>query len=357
MGTVRKVAWSCLVASVVGLVYGLSVGNFFEEGSAIARMPWGLTLLVDVYVGFFLISCWIAWRDNGGSAAFIWIALILALGNIVTAVYMSSTFIHRTMHTDFLRLVHSALLLSATTLLAAPIEAKVLLRVGLAYDLDSGELLYSEHHRDVYDGERVLRSTVTYKDVEGDAFAEKRIDFTAGRTMPDFSLANRRTGHREGSQRAGELLAISHRKVETKKFKTVEVSAPMTGIIDAGFDRFVEDYWDELAGDKIVVRPFLVPSRFDFLDFRIRKLKEDMKFGRRTLVFRMEPNGLLLRTLMVDPIDITYDAQKRILMRYQGISNMRDTKGENYKVWIEFPMDRREVLSDVKCKSNLDPPK
>jgi len=260
-----------------------------------------------------------------------------------------STFIHRTTRTDLWRLVGNALLL-ATTLLAAPIEAKVLLRVGLAYDSDSGELLYSEHHREVYHGERVLRSTVTYKDAEGDAFAEKSIDFTAGRTMPDFSLANRRTGHREGSQRAGELLAISHRKAQTKKFKTVQVPAPMTAIIDAGFDRFVEDYWDELASGHIVVRPFLVPSRFDFLDFRIRKLKEDRKFGRKTLVFRMEPNGLLLRTLMVDPMDITYDAQRRILMRYRGISNMRNANGENYKVRIEFPMDRREVLSEVKSK-------
>jgi len=82
------VAWVCLVATAVGLVYGLSVGNFFAEGAAIARMPWGLTLLVDVYVGFFLVSCWIACRENGGSAAFIWIALILAFGNIVTAVYI-----------------------------------------------------------------------------------------------------------------------------------------------------------------------------------------------------------------------------------------------------------------------------
>lgn len=71
------------------LVYGFSTGDFFGEGSILMSIAWGKISLIDVYVGFFLFSGWVYFRENQPVKSVVWIIAILVLGNFIACLYAS----------------------------------------------------------------------------------------------------------------------------------------------------------------------------------------------------------------------------------------------------------------------------
>lgn len=71
----------------VMLVYGFSAGDFFSEGSSLFSMAWGKVSLIDVYLGFFLFSAWVLYREEKWMTAALWILSIMVLGNFITGLY------------------------------------------------------------------------------------------------------------------------------------------------------------------------------------------------------------------------------------------------------------------------------
>jgi len=69
--------------------YGFIFGDFFKEGSILASMAWGKVSLVDVYIGFFLFSGWVLFREAKWFTAVIWILSIMVLGNFITCLYVT----------------------------------------------------------------------------------------------------------------------------------------------------------------------------------------------------------------------------------------------------------------------------
>ncbi len=69
------------------LAYGFIAGDFFKEGSILFSMAWGKVSLIDVYIGFFLFSAWVLYREEKLMTALLWIISIMILGNFVTCLY------------------------------------------------------------------------------------------------------------------------------------------------------------------------------------------------------------------------------------------------------------------------------
>ena len=69
------------------LAYGFIAGDFFKEGSILFSMAWGKVSLIDVYIGFFLFSAWIIYREEKWATAALWILAIMILGNFITCLY------------------------------------------------------------------------------------------------------------------------------------------------------------------------------------------------------------------------------------------------------------------------------
>ena len=89
MKTARFLSNLGTIIMFVILIYGFAKGDFFKEGSILVNMPWGHVSLVDVYIGFFLFSGWVFYRENSIFVALIWFLLILVLGNFITCLYTS----------------------------------------------------------------------------------------------------------------------------------------------------------------------------------------------------------------------------------------------------------------------------
>jgi Protein of unknown function (DUF1475) len=77
-----------LIAMTVGILYAFVAGNFATEGAWITSHPWGITSLVDLYVGFVIFSMWIVYREKSLLTRIVWVVLMMVLGNWTAALYV-----------------------------------------------------------------------------------------------------------------------------------------------------------------------------------------------------------------------------------------------------------------------------
>lgn len=207
-------------------------------------------------------------------------------------------------------------------------------RIGYARDINTGELIYTETHNEVFENGRIVSDTVTYKDADGQVIAEKEVDYTAAVTMPDFSLVNYVTGHKESASKQQQELEVMFARNDQDDKEIKIIPLPEQGIIDAGFDRFVSENWDELSSGQKLVRKMLIPSMKKFIDFRIYQAELNEQENKRLL--KVEPNSVLFRFL-AEPLKLEYAVDEPRLISFTGTGNMRDEKGENLQVNITFP--------------------
>jgi hypothetical protein len=212
---------------------------------------------------------------------------------------------------------HGARLLACLVLAAGPAAASSLDPrqalpgqspdiVGEAVDPDTGETLYLEQH---YCTDDALRCSVYYLRPNDELIASKQINY-------------------QPSLQAPELL---FRDFRTDRETTI---SPTGGgqVVDAGFDNFVRLQWRELAGGEEVKFPFRMVGRDDPIAMRANR-ESDCETGRLCLQIRLD--SWLLGSL-IDPIELTYDERSRRLLRFEGISNLKNDKGRSQKVKILY---------------------
>jgi hypothetical protein len=88
MRAAKLLALLGLLAMTGVLVYGFLVGDFAGEGRQLLSMPWGIVSLVDLYVGFFLFSGWIVYREGVTARAAVWVVLMMILGFWTASLYV-----------------------------------------------------------------------------------------------------------------------------------------------------------------------------------------------------------------------------------------------------------------------------
>jgi hypothetical protein len=206
---------------------------------------------------------------------------------------------------------------------------------GIAYAPGGGRVLYRETHW--LTGHRHL---VLYRCPDGRAFARKRLDYAHNAMAPDYEVMDARDGYRTGVRTtAAGREAFLH---EGARQRMRRAALPAGTVVDAGFDGFVRSAWDRLAGKRGLDVSFLVPSRLQPVRFQLqaRPLRDA-----EVRVFRLSLGSWIGSVL--PHIDLTYDAATRTLLRFQGMSDVRDGRGRNLVVDIRFPPERRRQVPDA----------
>lgn len=208
-------------------------------------------------------------------------------------------------------------------------------RIGYAYDKNTKELIYTESHFEIIDKGLVENSKVIYKDPMDNIFAHKTANFSVNPFMPEFSLNNNRTGHKEETQYIQIEYKVIFTKSSKEPLKNSLLELPKNGISDAGFDNFIVEHWDELISGDVLKRDFLIPSMMGFVKFRIYQDKIVDEEGESLRIINIEPNNFLIRTF-AGTTKLFYESNEPNLRRFDGVSNMRDSNGNNYKVVINY---------------------
>lgn len=217
---------------------------------------------------------------------------------------------------------------------------------GRAVDLESGTPLYDERHFVRLREEKVVERVVLYlcPGQLDQAFARKRMEVGPDPLRPSFEMRDARLGYAEGLREDQGRLEVFYQRDRTSPEEREALVLPAELVADAGFDEFVRKHWDELLrGDKVAF-DFLVPSRLEYLSFKVRHLRQEKQAGRNAEVFRLSLSGVL--GWFLDGIDVWYASDDRALLRFDGLSNVRNPEGDNYTARILFPADLRSDEAD-----------
>jgi hypothetical protein len=217
---------------------------------------------------------------------------------------------------------------------------------GYARDPESKRLLYIESHFVRGAGTVGEQRVVLYRCPNGlDSFARKELEYGAAREEPQFTLVDARSGYTEGLRRTAQGLEVFQRASTSAPMRRAKVPGNVAIVSDAGFDEFVRKHWAELEAGRTVRFPFLVPSRLDFLTFKVKKHHEESIEGAPASVIRLNLSGVL--GWFLPYIEVSYRKSDRVLMRYQGLTNVRDTEGNNLVAQIDFPSRERQTVPAV----------
>lgn len=252
--------------------------------------------------------------------------------------------------------MHRSLLIAAL-LLGNAVRAESVQYDGAAYDLKSGAVMYRESHFLQHDGDAATR-VVLYRCPAGAPFARKQLEYTADPTQPNFQLEDARLGYHEGVRGAGDTRVVFVQRGPGES----EISGPVPSskdpktpvVMDAGFDDFVRRHWDALQRGDTVSFPFLVPSRQDWWAFDISKDRDEDVHGEPASVIRMSLGSWF--GFLLPHIEVSYANARKELLRFAGISNVRDPKGKNYKVRIDFIPSDRKPLDPAAMQTALAQP-
>lgn len=217
--------------------------------------------------------------------------------------------------------------------LAAEQEAGRWQTVGKAYELNGDGLLYTEAHC-VSENEKSRE--VIYRDGEERLIARKIVDYQTGNTTPGFVQHNIPAGQSLKVELQDQTLTMSLLDTESQPLKVTnaEASQKLPIVIDAGFDYFIQENWNELTDGQNITFQFPLPARASLVNLRISPAtcSYDTEVDQ---CFRLDVDNWLLR-MLVKPIELGYDAELRRLTRYRGLSNIEDSAGKGMTVDIRY---------------------
>jgi hypothetical protein len=214
---------------------------------------------------------------------------------------------------------------------------------GYARGMEDGRLLYTEsHHVSDAGGARESRVVLYGCASGGQPFARKELTYGAVREEPEFSLLDARTGYLEGLRRTPQGPRVFQRADAGASMREAKVPGNVAIVTDAGFDEFVRKHWADLEAGRTVRFPFLIPSRLDFLTFKVSKERDDAIDGAAVSVIRLNLSGVI--GWFLPWIEVTYRKSDRVLLRYVGLTNIRDASGSNLTARVELPARERRTL-------------
>lgn len=208
---------------------------------------------------------------------------------------------------------------------------------GRAYDVVTEQFLYLEKHTIMLDqAGNYASSSVQYLDEKGDVFASKQVSYETSLTAPSFTFYDYRTNSQVTVQNREKSIKLTSKIGIVETTKNVNLAKDAGLVVDAGFDRFIYENWENLLQNKDVSFAFLAISRAMFvsLDVIEKQRTED------SVVYQMQPSNFFL-SLLVDPIELTYNLKSQRLTRFQGLTNIAKSKNgevlnDNYIAVIQY---------------------
>jgi hypothetical protein len=226
--------------------------------------------------------------------------------------------------------------------------------VGYAYAEDSGELVYIERHSQTAGTRSPSRLDTRYTTPEGRLIASRAVRFVDP-LRPSFELTLADGRPLEGLDHRIDGLRVYRRDPADNALDSTTLRSDQVDVADAGFVRFIQIQWEALVAGNPLEFDFLVPSRLDAVPMRLRLHERVSVLDEPAMTFRLAPANPVLRWF-VDPIDISFHAERRELLRYRGLSNIpRDDQG-NHVVRIDFPPgERQRAVADERLVANTFP--
>lgn len=226
---------------------------------------------------------------------------------------------------------------------AAGVPAGAQRHDGIAYRRGSEDVVYRESHwRYTEAGQE--RRLVLYRCPDGLPFARKLLIGSADTAAPDFEFVDARDGYREGVRRRAGVREVYWQASATSPERSESVNLGADSVVDAGFDAFVRTHWAALIEGRPRAAAFLLPSEFNSLPLVLRKTSASGS----GLTTQFTLRAAVWYAFALPEITLIYRNGDRRLLRFTGVSTIRDARGRRQSVDVVFP----EELEDVATSSH-----
>lgn len=208
---------------------------------------------------------------------------------------------------------------------------------GIARDLASGEILYTEQHEQRYVAGRWVTGRIEYRSPAGEVMGDKTLDFSKDPYVPLMRMALPSQEYEEGiTQISSAGATVFARRGAERQEATLDRETDSPQVADSGFHSFMQDNLARLEKGSEVTLRFVLVGRRDQYRFRLyRTGTSEGAGGRRLIQIGGEPDSLL--RLFASPLKLVYDLDSKRLVSYEGPSNSPNPKtGKVPMVRIEY---------------------
>ncbi|RYY01815.1 MAG: hypothetical protein EOO53_16485 [Gammaproteobacteria bacterium] len=169
--------------------------------------------------------------------------------------------------------------------------------------------------------------------------AEKKINYGASSTKPSIAQKDFRFGEIRTADVSAKNVELQYQENAQKKPGSVTILLEKVDVVDAGFDYFVRDHWDELRSGKTLSVNFASMAHLKALPLRIsaqplEKCSNNNEKNSQLFCFFVEIDNAILRMLLGN-IKLTYDEQHR-LYEFNGVVNILGGNQDNQKAVIRY---------------------
>jgi hypothetical protein len=219
---------------------------------------------------------------------------------------------------------------------------------GKAWDPQKKRVLYTESHWTRYVGKAPVERTVLYQCSNGTPFARKEISYSLSALAPAFSFRDVRHDYQEGLRWQNGSPMVWHIKKGVRSDKPLSNKSNL--VADAGFDEFIKLRWSTLTNEGRQTLNFALPSRLNSYGFKLQDTGNTLYRNEQAQAFSLGLEGLL--GLIAPDIEVLYSKETRRLLRFKGISNIRDDSGKDQiDTLIEFPLRDTVVKPSEKTQA------
>jgi hypothetical protein len=200
----------------------------------------------------------------------------------------------------------------------------------------NGDIVYSEHHTATFSSDGKIQTAKTdYKDASGKIVGVMNSDFTENLTTPTYNFQDLRNNDTHGIRIEAKSFVLFNKDKDNKeKTKVIPRDfAPEALVVGCqGLHYYLRDNFETIKDKKNVPLKFLIPGKLDYYSFRMN-YKGESPEGLITL--EIEISNAFLR-IFAPNLTVQYDKKNKRLVRYDGLSNIADEKGNLQNVKITY---------------------
>lgn len=211
---------------------------------------------------------------------------------------------------------------------------------GSAIESESKKPIYDESHQVEYDGQLVKKVITTYTNSSGKEIAKLTSIFNSNSQLPDTEFIDLRTGNKELTSLKGNDYKITTISSAGKK-KEGTLSVKDNLVCGQGYHNYIIKNLDSFKLNEKRELKFIIPSMRDYFTFDLTYLGALNKDNQDEVTFRLDITNWILK-MFADKIQVTYSKKDKVLLRYEGLTNLQNDKGDNYDAILtySFPQGR-----------------
>lgn len=195
-----------------------------------------------------------------------------------------------------------------------------------------GRVVYLERHTVVYDDQTLIKSLTEYQDAQGKPIGSLRSDFTHSLAAPEYIFRDNRQQSLQGQRWADQKLEVfSRERKQARVVKKDLIKTPEVMIGGEGLIYYIGAHLKELIGSDGMDFKFVIPGRLSAFDFFIKPLEHNATEA----AFEVKMKSWLMG-LFGPRLKLIYDLQKKRVISFEGLSNMRKTDGSMMSVDVQY---------------------